>query len=124
MRVLRRYVPRKCRNSPTKGDRVLLQPKNLKLAHELIGPFSAFHFPLSAFSLWMIVNVRGRPRHFRTVTFDAAQNAVLLIEQRLLPHTFEIVAIPDFRKTARAITDMIVRGAGAIGATAAYGLAQ
>jgi methylthioribose-1-phosphate isomerase len=30
----------------------------------------------------------------------------------------------DFRETARAIKDMIVRGAGAIGATAAYGLAQ
>jgi len=30
----------------------------------------------------------------------------------------------DFRETARAIKDMVVRGAGAIGATAAYGLAQ
>jgi len=72
----------------------------------------------------MIVNVRGRPRHFRTVTFDATQNAVLLIEQRLLPHKFEIVAIPNFRATAQSIHDMVVRGAGAIGATAAYGLAQ
>ena len=51
-------------------------------------------------------------------------NAVLLIEQRLLPHQFKIVATPDFRATARAIKDMVVRGAGAIGATAAYGLAQ
>jgi methylthioribose-1-phosphate isomerase len=42
----------------------------------------------------------------------------------LLPHEFKIVAMPDFRATAAAITDMIVRGAGAIGATAAYGLAQ
>jgi methylthioribose-1-phosphate isomerase len=72
----------------------------------------------------MNVTVRGRTRHYRTVAFDAAQNSVLLIEQRLLPHEFKIVAIPDFRATARAITDMIVRGAGAIGATAAYGLAQ
>ncbi len=30
----------------------------------------------------------------------------------------------DFRATAQAITQMVVRGAGAIGATAAYGLAQ
>jgi S-methyl-5-thioribose-1-phosphate isomerase len=47
-----------------------------------------------------------------------------LIEQRLLPHRFQIIATPDYRATARAITDMVVRGAGAIGATAAYGLAQ
>ena len=53
-----------------------------------------------------------------------AQNSVLLIEQRLLPHEFKIIATKDFRETARAITDMVVRGAGAIGATAAYGLAQ
>ena len=72
----------------------------------------------------MNVTVRGRTQHFRTVTFDRAQNAVLLIEQRLLPHEFKIVATKNFRETARAITDMVVRGAGAIGATAAYGLAQ
>jgi methylthioribose-1-phosphate isomerase len=72
----------------------------------------------------MNVTVRGRTKHYRTVAFDAAKNSVLLIEQRLLPHEFKIVAMPDFRSTASAITDMIVRGAGAIGATAAYGLAQ
>jgi S-methyl-5-thioribose-1-phosphate isomerase len=72
----------------------------------------------------MNVTLRGRVRHFRTVTFDARRNAVRLIEQRLLPHQFRIVATRDFRETARAIRDMVVRGAGAIGATAAYGLAQ
>jgi methylthioribose-1-phosphate isomerase len=72
----------------------------------------------------MNVTLRGRTNHYRTVTFDAARNSVRLIEQRLLPHAFEIVAMKDFRATARAITDMVVRGAGAIGATAAYGLAQ
>ena len=72
----------------------------------------------------MNVTVNGRTRHYRTVAFDAAKNEVLLIEQRLLPHEFKIIATADFKATARAITDMIVRGAGAIGATAAYGLAQ
>jgi len=72
----------------------------------------------------MNVTRRGRKEHFRTVTFEAATNSVRLIEQRLLPHEFKIVATPNFRATARAITDMVVRGAGAIGATAAYGLAQ
>jgi S-methyl-5-thioribose-1-phosphate isomerase len=72
----------------------------------------------------MLVNVGGRSRHYRTVTFDSGRNAVLLIEQRLLPHEFRIVPALDFRQTAAAIHDMVVRGAGAIGATAAYGLAQ
>ncbi|MBI5382506.1 MAG: S-methyl-5-thioribose-1-phosphate isomerase [Opitutae bacterium] len=72
----------------------------------------------------MNVTVRGRSRHYRTVSFDAANNAVRLIEQRLLPHRFQIVATPDYRATAQAISDMVVRGAPAIAATAAYGLAQ
>ena len=72
----------------------------------------------------MNVNVRGKSRHYRTVAFDPRRNAVLLIEQRLLPHEFKIVATRDFQETAAAIREMVVRGAGAIGATAAYGLAQ
>jgi methylthioribose-1-phosphate isomerase len=72
----------------------------------------------------MNVTIRGRTQHCRTVSFDRAQNAVRLIEQRLLPHEFKIIAAKNFRETATAISDMIVRGAGAIGATAAYGLAQ
>jgi S-methyl-5-thioribose-1-phosphate isomerase len=72
----------------------------------------------------MNVTLRGRTEHFRTVAFDTAKNSVRLIEQRLLPHEFKIVATKSFRETAAAVTDMVVRGAGAIGATAAYGLAQ
>jgi methylthioribose-1-phosphate isomerase len=72
----------------------------------------------------MNVTIGRRTEHFRTVTFDAANNSVRLIEQRLLPQEFKIIGTKDFRETARAITDMIVRGAGAIGATAAYGFAQ
>jgi len=72
----------------------------------------------------MNVTVHGRTGHYRTVTFDRARNEVRLIEQRLLPHEFKIVATRDFCETAAAIRDMIVRGAPAIAATAAYGLAQ
>ncbi len=72
----------------------------------------------------MNVTVGQRTQHFRTVTFHADTNHVVLVEQRLLPHQFELVETRDYRATARAITDMVVRGAGAIGATAAYGLAQ
>jgi methylthioribose-1-phosphate isomerase len=72
----------------------------------------------------MNVTADRRTRHYRTVTFDAQRNAVLLIDQRLLPHQFKIAVQADYRATARAIQEMVVRGAGAIGATAAYGLAQ
>ena len=47
-----------------------------------------------------------------------------MIEQRLLPHRFEVVSMRTHVETAAAIRDMVVRGAGAIGATAAFGLAQ
>jgi S-methyl-5-thioribose-1-phosphate isomerase len=72
----------------------------------------------------MNVTADHRTRHYRTVTFDARRNAVLLIDQRLLPHQFKITAQTGYRATAQAIREMVVRGAGAIGATAAYGLAQ
>jgi methylthioribose-1-phosphate isomerase len=72
----------------------------------------------------MNVTVRGKTRHYRTVAFDLRRNSVILIDQRILPHVFKTIATPDFRATAQAITNMTVRGAGAIGATAAYGLAQ
>lgn len=72
----------------------------------------------------MRVKIRGRARQFRTVDYDRRRNEVRLIEQRLLPHEFLVIGTRDHRETARAIRDMVVRGAGAIGATAAYGLAQ
>lgn len=72
----------------------------------------------------MNVKLKGRRRPVRTVSFDAVRNEVVLVEQRLLPHAFGFFRAKDFRQTAVAIRDMVVRGAGAIGATAAYGLAQ
>ena len=72
----------------------------------------------------MLVQLGKKRMPFRTVTFDNPTNEVRLIDQRLLPHQFAVVATENYRQTAAAIRDMIVRGAGAIGATAAYGLAQ
>jgi len=60
----------------------------------------------------------------RTVAFDAGRNTVVLIDQRRLPHRITFFRAKNFRETAKAIANMTVRGAGAIGATAAYGLAQ
>lgn len=47
-----------------------------------------------------------------------------MINQPLLPHKVEIVDLPTFRESAVAISDMTVRGAPAIGATGAFGVAQ
>ena len=49
---------------------------------------------------------------------------MLFRSQPLLPHRFVIVDMPTHKDTARAIRDMTVRGAGAIGATGALGVAQ
>jgi methylthioribose-1-phosphate isomerase len=46
-----------------------------------------------------------------------------LIDQRRLPLEFDYVACTDAAQTAAAIRDMVVRGAPAIGCTAAYGVA-
>ena len=59
--------------------------------------------------------------HYKTVWFD--QGRLWLINQPLLPHTFESISFDDYREVARAIKTMVVRGAPAIGATAAYGMA-
>jgi methylthioribose-1-phosphate isomerase len=64
--------------------------------------------------------VRGR--HYRTVWMEGGD--VLMIDQLQLPHQFEIYRSGDHRETARAIKDMIIRGAPAIGQAAAYGMVQ
>jgi methylthioribose-1-phosphate isomerase len=57
----------------------------------------------------------------RTVDWHAG--GVRLIDQRLLPNRLEQPVYHDYVEVARAIKDMVVRGAPAIGATAAFGLA-
>jgi methylthioribose-1-phosphate isomerase len=49
--------------------------------------------------------------------------AVVMIDQRRLPHEETFVRCRDHREVATAITDMVVRGAPAIGVSAALGLA-
>ena len=66
------------------------------------------------------MNVAGQP--YRTVWMQGA--VVRMIDQPLLPYRFAITALPTHRHTAEAITTMVVRGAGAIGAAAGYGMAQ
>ncbi len=56
-------------------------------------------------------------------TVDWHDNGVRMIDQRILPNRFETPVYHDYRAVGRAITDMVVRGAPAIGAAAAFGLA-
>ena len=56
-------------------------------------------------------------------TVDWAEGAVRLIDQRALPWELQTVDLTNVAAVAAAITDMTVRGAPAIGATAAYGMA-
>jgi methylthioribose-1-phosphate isomerase len=46
-----------------------------------------------------------------------------MIDQRWLPGEFEVVSYDDYRQVFEAIQEMVVRGAPAIGAAAAFGLA-
>lgn len=57
----------------------------------------------------------------RTVFWE--ENQLKMIDQRILPARFEIVSYTDHKSVAQAIKDMVVRGAPAIGAAAAFGLA-
>jgi methylthioribose-1-phosphate isomerase len=59
----------------------------------------------------------------RTVVWDYQTNHLRLIDQRLLPGEFRVNVYNEYQQVARAITNMVVRGAPAIGATAAFGLA-
>ncbi len=56
------------------------------------------------------------------ITLEYKDGALHLIDQRLLPSKFEIFVCKDYRDVEFAIRDMVVRGAPAIGATAAYGV--
>ncbi len=57
----------------------------------------------------------------RTLFWEDSQ--LKMIDQRILPRRFEVVSLRDHCAVAQAIRDMTVRGAPAIGAAAAFGLA-
>lgn len=62
-------------------------------------------------------------RHFQTVWHDPTDPAAVhIIDQRALPFRFETERLASVADVATAIADMHVRGAGCIGATAAWGI--
>ncbi len=70
----------------------------------------------------MRINVNGKTKEMRAVWFE--DGIVKLIDQRMLPAKFEIYEAKSTEDVAYAIKEMVVRGAPAIGITAAYGMAQ
>jgi methylthioribose-1-phosphate isomerase len=67
------------------------------------------------------VKVLGQPR--RTIWPAGDGRALHVIDQRMLPHRFEVRRLESVAGAVDAIRDMWVRGAPLIGITAAYGLA-
>ncbi|MHA1600513.1 MAG: S-methyl-5-thioribose-1-phosphate isomerase [Alphaproteobacteria bacterium] len=67
------------------------------------------------------MKVNGKPT--RSIWLADDGWAVEIIDQTKLPHAFETCRLETLDDAARAIRDMLVRGAPLIGATAAYGLA-
>jgi methylthioribose-1-phosphate isomerase len=61
--------------------------------------------------------------HFRTIwPKEGNEKVIQIIDQRFLPHQFVIEDLATLHDFVVAIKDMHVRGAGLIGATAAYGM--
>lgn len=56
-------------------------------------------------------------------TVDWQDDQVVLIDQKVIPWELVTVYLSDYQAVARAIQDMTVRGAPAIGAAAAFGMA-
>ncbi|HHX10409.1 MAG TPA: S-methyl-5-thioribose-1-phosphate isomerase [Firmicutes bacterium] len=51
------------------------------------------------------------------------QGVLSLLDQRVLPQEVKYITCTDYKQTAKAIKDMVVRGAPAIGISGGYGLA-
>jgi methylthioribose-1-phosphate isomerase len=58
-----------------------------------------------------------------TRTIEWKDNKVLMIDQRQLPHKYEILTCTTYYEVIEAIKSMAIRGAPAIGVAAAYGMA-
>jgi methylthioribose-1-phosphate isomerase len=57
----------------------------------------------------------------KTITMQWTGDSLILTDQRKLPHVVENIVCKSYEEVAQAIKDMVVRGAPAIGAAAAFG---
>jgi methylthioribose-1-phosphate isomerase len=65
----------------------------------------------------------GVVRKMKTLDWNPKSKTLKMIDQRLLPGRLEVATYHEPGEVAQAIRSMVVRGAPAIGAAAAYGLA-
>jgi methylthioribose-1-phosphate isomerase len=61
-------------------------------------------------------------KHYRTIWCSKEDGNIYIIDQRKLPFKFEIEPVDSLERMCVAIKDMHLRGAGLIGAAAAYGM--
>ncbi len=81
----------------------------------------SYRYSSHSFHSWYRMKIDGK--HYRTIWLDDTDNTtVRIIDQRKLPHDFEIESLRTVEDAAQAIKDMHVRGAGLIGATAGFGM--
>jgi methylthioribose-1-phosphate isomerase len=66
--------------------------------------------------------IRVEGRDYRTVWIEPGDDAVSIVDQTLLPFRFAIARLATVDEVADAVRTMRIRGAGAIGAAAGYGM--
>lgn len=66
--------------------------------------------------------MQTEPLPLKSITYDAAADAVEIIDQTLLPHQLSHVRLQSLEHACHAIQAMQVRGAPLIGITAAFGM--
>lgn len=59
----------------------------------------------------------------RTLEWNYQENHLEMIDQRLLPGELKLIPLKTYQEVTEAISNMVVRGAPAIGASAAFGMA-
>jgi len=72
----------------------------------------------------MKVRMEGIEKNIRSLWFDEKRNEICYIDQRKLPHELRIFKASSLEDNIFAINEMIVRGAPAIGISAAWALYQ
>lgn len=70
----------------------------------------------------MKIDLNGKTEEIKALWRE--NSIVKMVDQRKLPHSFEIITLKDHRETAQAIREMVTRGAGAIGNAAGFAMAQ
>ena len=94
--------------------------QNLKSSNPQTSPQISDFYSNLALYLTNIMIVNNKP--YRTIWYSEDRECVQIIDQRYLPFKFVVESIESVDEMAIAIKEMHLRGAGLIGAAAAWGL--